>query len=70
VHHVHQIALRFHPRVDGLERHRSFPDFVDEVRIALAWSSKVKRRWASVREVARPAPWWTLRDSNPHPSPE
>ena len=69
MHHV-QIGLRFHPRVDELVRHRSLGDFVDEVRIptapdaavALAWSSKVKRRWASVRDLARPAPWGTVRD--------
>ena len=33
VHHVHQIALRFHHCVDGLVRHRRF---VDDVRVLTA----------------------------------
>ena len=61
VYHVHQVALRFHHGVNGLVRHRRF---IDDVRIltaldarsCLAWSSKVKRRFASVRDMARPAP--------------
>ena len=30
VHHVHQIALRFHHRINGLVRHRSF---IDDIRV-------------------------------------
>src|SRR5437588_6550978 len=33
VYHVHQVALRFHHRVNGLVRHRSF---VDDVRVLTA----------------------------------
>src|SRR6266478_6534390 len=65
VHYVYQIALRFHHGVDGLVRHRRFVDDVGvlsalDARRSLAWSSSVKRRFASVRDMARPAPWLQL----------
>jgi hypothetical protein len=53
------IALRFRHGINGLVRHWSF---VDDIRVltaldaavALAWSSKVKRRFASLRDMAAP----------------
>src|SRR5258708_2358556 len=74
VYHVHQIALRFHHCIDGLVCHRCF---VDDVRVLtaldaggrLAWSSKVKRRFASVRDMARPAPWLQLMKLSGLPLP-
>src|SRR5271157_4341849 len=37
--------------------------------VALAWSSKVKRRLASVRDMARPAPWLQLMKLSGLPLP-
>src|SRR5437764_15338131 len=36
VHHVHEIALRFHHGVDGLVRHRGF---VDDIRVLTAFDA-------------------------------
>src|SRR5438309_326140 len=58
VHHVHQIALRFHHRVDGLVRHRCF---VDDVRVLTALDARsclgvVVQREAALRLRARHRP--------------
>ena len=52
VHHVHQIALRFHHGIDGLVRHRRF---VDDIRVLTAldapplpWRDRPARSGASL----------------------
>src|SRR6266849_8390972 len=75
VHHVHQIALRLHHCIDGLVGHIGVSSMTSASlrhstpAVALAWSSSVNRRLASVRAMARPAPWLQLMKLSGLPLP-
>ena len=72
---VDEIALRRHHRVDRLVGRRRLVDHVrvlaalDRPRSRATWSSTVKRRFASVRDMARPAPWLQLSKLSGFPLP-
>ena len=75
MHHLYQIVLRFHYGVNRLISHRRFVNDIrvlpafDAGAVAFAWASTVNGRFASPRDIARPAPWLGLMKLSGLPLP-